>query len=309
MNKKKIPLIAVVGPTASGKTALAIELAKRYNGEIISADSMQIYKGMPIATAAPTKEEKKEAVHYLTEFLEPTEKFSVADYILKAKEIAEDIHNRGKMPILVGGTGLYVNCLIDGIKFSEEKNDSAVRKSLEDEYDKIGGEEMLSRLAVFDKETADRLSANDKKRIVRAFEVYRVTGVTLSRQKEISREDGSPFFSTIIGIAYNDREKLYERINLRVEKMLSQGLLEEAKAFDFGPTSSQAIGHKEFKPYFEGKISLEEAVENLKKETRHYAKRQMTWFRKRTDVNWIYADSENVLNRAIEIIERNKENV
>lgn len=305
-NITKKPIVVVVtGPTASGKTGLGIALAQRFNGEIISADSMQIYKGMSIASAAPTKSEREQAVHHLVEFLEPEQRFSVADYVAIAKEKIGDIISRGKFPIIVGGTGLYINSLIDGIEFCGQKTDEDVRKRLESDFEAVGGEEMLSRLAQIDEKTAKRLNPADKRRIIRAFEIYETTGITLSQQNEISRKNGKPYDEIMIGITYSDREKLYERINIRVERMLEEGLLQEAeKMCNKGITAAQAIGHKEFKNYFDGNITLSEAVETLKRETRRYAKRQLTWFRRDSRINWLYADNDDVLKRAVEIIER-----
>lgn len=300
----KIPVIVVVGPTASGKTSLGIEIAKKYNGEIVSADSMQIYKGFPIASAAPTKEEKAQVVHHLVEFLEPNVKFSVADYVKLAKEKIEEVYSCGKIPVIVGGTGLYVSSILNGISFIEQKTDEKIREALEEEYDKFGGEEMLKKLSAFDPETANRLSAGDKRRIIRAFEVYKTTGITVTKQNELSMATESPYEPLVIGITYKDREKLYERINKRVDIMLENGLLEEAKGFaDKGITAAQAIGHKEFFPYFRGEISLNEAVETLKRETRRYAKRQLTWFRRDERINWIYADEDDIVKNAMMIIE------
>lgn len=301
--KQKIAVIVVVGPTASGKTSLAIEIAKQYNGEIVSADSMQIYKGFPIASAAPTDEEREQAVHHLVEFLEPDVKFSVAEYVALANEKIRDIYYRGKTPVVVGGTGLYINSLIDGIVFGEQKTDINLRQELEKQFDTLGGEEMLRRLSEFDREAAERLNIGDRRRIIRAFEVYKLSGITISEQNRLSKAKESPYSPVMIGITYKDREKLYERINKRVDIMLENGLLEEAKSMrNKGITAAQAIGHKELIPYFNGEISLDEAVETLKRETRRYAKRQLTWFRRDERINWIYADEENVYNRANEII-------
>lgn len=303
-NNKKIPIIAVVGPTASGKTSLGIAVAKRFGGEIISADSMQIYKGFPIASAAPSDEEKKQVPHHLVEILEPTEKFSVADFVSLAGKTIKEVHSRGKIPVIVGGTGLYINSLIDGIVFNSEKTDETLRENIEAEFDRLGGEIMLKRLYEIDKETASKLSVSDKRRIVRAFEVYRSTGLTISEQNELSKKDGSPYEPVIIGINFADRENLYNRINNRVDIMLQNGLLEEAeKSVNKGITAAQAIGHKELVPYLNGECSLDDAVEILKRETRRYAKRQLTWFRRDNRINWIYADEEDFLNKAFQIIE------
>ena len=303
MNKPKV--IFVVGPTASGKTGLAIKLARRFNGEIVSADSMQIYKGISIASAAPTEEEKQLAVHHLVEFLEPEIKFSVADYVVLARKVIEDIISRGKLPIIVGGTGLYIDALIEGIEFTDEKTSSDVRENIEKEYDDIGGVEMLRKLSEIDASTAEKLSPNDKKRIVRAFEVYYTSGITITEQNKRSKINGKPYDETVIGISCYDREKLYERINKRVDLMVQSGIIEEAKSMrDKGYTSAQAIGHKEFYDYLDGKVSLEEAIEKLKRETRRYAKRQLTWFRKNENINWVYSDIHNAEVAATELLER-----
>lgn len=303
-NKEKIPVIVVVGPTASGKTALGIAIAEKFGGEIVSADSMQIYKGFPIASAVPSEEEKRGIKHHLIEFLNPDEKFSVADYVGVAGEVIEKIYISGKIPVIVGGTGLYVNSLVDGIKFCQEKTDENLRRSIEAEFDSLGAEKMLKKLYEIDRETAEKLSVSDRKRIIRAFEVYRSTGKTISEQNRLSKEIESPYEPLMIGITYDDREKLYDRINKRVDIMLKDGLLDEVRqSTNKGITAAQAIGHKEFIPYFDGKISLEEATETLKRETRRYAKRQLTWFRRDERINWIFADKEDVVKKAYEIIE------
>lgn len=306
MENKKIPLICVVGPTASGKTDLGIKLAKKYNGEIVSADSMQIYKGISIASAAVSSEEMQGVKHHLLEFLELTDTFSVADYVNLAKKTITDIYSRGKQPILVGGTGLYVNSLVDGITFAEQKNDGKIRKELEEELGEYGAEYMLEKLKKVDPEAAEKLHPNNSRRILRALEVYKTTGKTFTEQNELSKMGDNPFDTVIIGITYGDREKLYERINLRVDKMLENSLLKEAETtlpLENGVGAAQAIGHKELHKYLRGEMALEEAVETLKRETRRYAKRQLTWFRRRKDINWVFADTENVLEKAIEIID------
>lgn len=305
MTNKRIFTVAVVGPTASGKTDLAINIAKHFGGEIVSADSMQIYKGMPIASACPSQEQKAQVTHHLVEFLENTKEFSVADYVDTASKTIKSIAAENKLPVIVGGTGLYIDSLLNNLTFTAEKGDNAKREELEKRFDELGGEEMLKRLAIFDCQTAARLHANDRKRIIRAFEVYESSGISITKQNELSRLSDSPYDVVYIGITYNDREKLYERINKRVDIMLENGLLDEAKNnLNKGKTARQAIGHKEFIPYFNGEISLEEAVENLKRETRRYAKRQLTWFRRNENINWIYADCLDVNQAAFEIIER-----
>ncbi len=301
---EKIPLIAVVGPTASGKTALGVRLAKALGGEIISADSMQIYKDMPIAAAVPSEEEKGGIEHHLMEFCEVGTEFSVADYVNLAKQKIIEVYSRGKLPILVGGTGLYVNSLIDNISFAEEKKDLLLRERLEAQFDELGGEEMLRLLSQFDPDSAHRLNAGDRRRIVRAFEVYEQTGKTQTEQKAASRREPSPYNALMIGVTYRDRALLYGRINRRVDIMLENGLLEEAKKHCFNEKkgAGQAIGHKELAPYFKGECSLEDALEILKRETRRYAKRQYTWFCRDERINWIYADEEpDVLSAALKI--------
>ncbi len=306
---EKIKIIFVVGPTASGKTALGVNIAKAVNGEIISADSMQVYKDMHIASAAASKEEQCGIPHHLLEFLPYGEKFTVYGYVKAAREAAREIAARGKIPVTVGGTGLYVNSLIDNIEYCEENGSEEVRKRLEAEYDANGGEHMLAVLRSFDPDSAAALHPNDRRRIVRALEIAETTGLTKAQQKQISRQNESPFIPTVIGITYKDRQKLYDRINARVDIMMENGLLEEARAAYLRKESGtrgavQAIGHKEFFSFFEGEITLDEAVENLKRQTRRYAKRQLTWFGARDDINWIYADSDNVLSSAKRILER-----
>ncbi len=305
---KKIPIIVIVGPTASGKTSLSVALAKKLGGEIISADSMQIYKGMHIASAAPDREEKEGIPHHLFEFLDRNESYSVAEYIRDANIKISEVESRGSISILVGGTGLYISSLIDNLKFTEEKTDSKLRERLSDKYDAVGGEKMLTELSKFDPEAAKRIHPNNKKRVIRAFEIYMLTGHTLTEQNEASREEPSPFIPYIIGLKSEAREFIYDRINKRVDLMLKNGLLDEAReAFNTNgsKTSAQAIGHKEFFPFFEGKITKEEAIETLKRETRRYAKRQLTWFSRDSRVMWIDIDcTEDVVGEAISLLER-----
>lgn len=293
---KKIKTIFIVGPTASGKTALSIELAKNFGGEIICADSMQIYKGIHIASAAPDESEKCGIPHHLFEFLDLDTQFSVADYVKLAREKIKEIAARNKLPIIVGGTGLYISSLLQNIEFTEESNDNDLRESLEKLFDEVGAEEMLSRLAQFDPQTAERLHPNNRRRIIRAFEVYKLTGKTLTEQNENSKLNPSDLEPLVIGITYKDRELLYNRINKRVDLMLNNGLLEEAK-INFANNSNkggfQAIGHKEFYPYFNNEINLDEAIEVLKRQTRRYAKRQLTWFTKEQSINWLYPDEDS----------------
>ncbi len=289
----KIPVIAVVGPTASGKTSMSIEIAKRFSGQVVSADSMQIYEKMNIATAKPTEEEMQGIPHHLIGFQPINKKFSVAEYVTLAKEYINKIYADGDIPVIAGGTGLYVDSLLQNIQFSEENSNTEIREELTEMFDKKGAEYMLAWLTEIDPETAERLHLNDKSRIIRALEIYKITGKTMSEQNVISREEETPFDTLYIGINYRDRNVLYDRINLRVDLMLENGLLEEAKDFyniDSDKTACQAIGYKELAPYFRDENTLEECVEKLKLETRHYAKRQLTWFRKNENINWVYPD-------------------
>lgn len=296
MFKVKNPVVYIVGPTASGKTGVSIELAKRFNGEIISGDSMQIYKGMHIASAAPDEDEKRGIMHHLFEFLDPNENFSVSQYVKLADEMIADIHSRNKLPIVVGGTGLYISALSEHINFGDEDNDGSVRKSLEFMVERDGLDRMYERLKEVDPEAANKISPSDKKRIIRALEIYEISGMTKTERDAASKKEGKIYNNLIIGLAYEDREKLYERINLRVDFMLKNGLLDEAAQShknSGGGTSAQAIGHKELFGYFDGEISLEQAVEHLKMQTRRYAKRQLTWFKKVDGLRWVYMDRES----------------
>lgn len=295
----RIKVAAVVGATASGKTSLAVELAKRLNGEVLSADSMQIYKGLSIATAKPTEEEMRGIPHHLIDFVPLDEEFSVARFCQLGHEAIADIASRGKLPIICGGTGLYVDSLLNNIIFADVPSDEALRDRLNAEFDGYGGDALLERLRNIDPETAQKLSPADKKRIVRGLEVYELTGTTLSEFSRRSRAFPDRYNSVIIGIGYRDRQKLYDRINLRVDIMMQEGLLEEVKHFyseNAGKTVIQAIGCKELLPYLRGEQTLEEAVENLKRETRRFAKRQLTWFRRNDKIIWIYANELTSFN-------------
>lgn len=302
----KLSVLAVVGPTASGKTALSVELAKRTDGEIVSADSMQIYKGMDIASAKPTKDEMCGIPHHMMDFLPPETPYSVAQYTEAAALRIREIAARKKLPIVVGGTGLYVDSLLSHTQFVEAPTDMALRTCLDAQFEAEGGEEMLRKLAEFDPESAARLHPNNKKRILRAFEIYRLTGQTLTAALAQSHAVPSPFAPVYIGIAFRERAVLYDRINRRVDDMLERGLLDEACAFYKGSpeTAAQAIGYKELKPFLDGVLPLADAVENLKRATRNYAKRQITWFRRNGQIHWLYADEctpEQLLMQALEI--------
>ncbi len=289
----KIPLLAVVGPTASGKSALAVELCKRLNGEVVSCDSMQIYKGFSIATAVPDESEMCGIPHHMLSFANAGETFSVAEYCELAKQCIADINARGKLPVLCGGTGLYFNSLVDGITFADIEEKPELRYELEQRIAAEGGETLLCELAEFDKETADRLNPADHKRIIRAIEVYRCSGITMAEHIRRSRINAPSYRLCALGLNYSERDRLYDRINCRVDIMLKRGLIDEAKSFyerEPGKTAVQAIGYKEMKPYFDGKCSLEEAAENLKRATRRYAKRQLSWFRRDSRIFWLNVD-------------------
>ncbi len=305
----KQPLIVICGPTASGKTALSIAIAKALGCEVVSADSMQIYKGMQIATAKPTEAEMDGVKHHLVDFLDAGESFSVADYVRLAHKAIEDISNRGLVPLVCGGTGLYINSLIDNISFDETCTSTDLRDELLTLANEHGKAYLLEMLREFDPDTADKLHENNLNRIIRAIEVYKVTGVTMSETVKNSRLVESPYDVCMIGINYADRQHLYDRVNLRVDLMLKDGLLDEAESVlqnDSLKTSYQAIGYKELAPYFKGEASLDDCIERLKLETRHYAKRQLTWFRRDERINWIYPDEcrdfNEVVNKALEII-------
>ncbi len=292
--KDKIPVISVVGPTASGKTRLGVVMAKHFDGEIISADSMQIYEKMDIATAKPTTDEMCGIPHHLIGFLPPGESFSVAQFKELASRKIEEIRKRGKMPVIVGGTGLYVDSLLNNITFSENNSDEQLRAELRAKAEKYGVMSLIDELRSFDPESAERIEPNNVKRVIRAIEVYRTTGITMTEQNRISRLNESPYMAVKIGLKAADRQFLYERINQRVDIMAERGLLEEAKRIlqsDCSETAKKAIGYKELIPYFEGKAALGDVLDELKKQTRRYAKRQLTWFLRDKEIRWFDIDA------------------
>lgn len=308
---KKPLCIVIVGPTASGKSSLAVAVAKKENGEVVSADSMQIYKHMDIATAKVTKKEMDGVPHHLVDFVEPWESFSVAEFkelaLLKMRLISKS----GKTPVLAGGTGFYVDTVINNTNFLDyEKNET--REELLKKADEEGLESLWNKLFLVDAESALKIHKNDKKRIVRALELFKTTGKTMTDQRELSHLEESEFSFCIIGLTAENRQFLYDRINRRVDLMIQNGLLEETKAFfenEHSQTAKQAIGYKELKPFLDGEISLEEATENLKRETRRYAKRQLSWFRRNKNINWLYIDNESaetLLQKSLEIIKNFK---
>lgn len=304
MSKPKV--IVICGPTASGKTALSIELAKKINGEIISSDSMQIYKYMDIGTAKPNKEEMQGIKHHLLDFVEPNQRYSVAEFKKDAEAAIEEILAKGKTPIVVGGTGLYVDSLIYGIEYQDIELDEKYRRELEERVLKEGLEKLYDEAKKIDPQAMEKISQNDKKRILRVLEIYKATGKNKTEQEIESRKNGAKYDYKVFAINW-DREKLYERINKRVDIMIEQGLIQEVeqllKKYNEFPTAMQGLGYKEVVEYLHGITSKEEMIEKLKMETRRYAKRQITWFKKNKQTIWIepkdlqrILDEVNLLN-------------
>ena len=301
MAKPKV--IVICGPTASGKTALSIELAKKINGEIISCDSMQIYKDMNIGTAKPTLEEMQGIKHYLIDFISPDERYSVADYKKDAKIAIKEILNKGKTPIIVGGTGLYIDSLIYEIEYSDIEFDEQYRKELEEIAKKDGLETLYKMAKEIDEEAVKKISINDKKRIMRILEIYHSTGKNKTEQEIESRKKDVEYDYKVFALNW-EREKLYDRINKRVDIMIEQGLIEEVKEiqkkYNQFPTAMQGLGYKEVVDYLNGIYSKEEMIEKIKMETRRYAKRQLTWFRKNKQTIWL--NGEDDLQNNVNII-------
>lgn len=304
--ENNIPLLVIAGPTASGKTALSVELAKIYGGEIVSADSMQIYKGLNIATAKPTAEEMQGIPHHLIDFLEPNEPFSVADYVRLAGEKIRDINSRGKLPIVCGGTGLYISSLVENVKFDDTGSNAEIRMRLEKEAETYGNKYLWEKLEKVDPETAAKVHENNLPRVIRGLEVFEITGVPLSQHKINSRREASPYNACIIGLTASDRQFLYDRINRRVDVMTENGMVDECRrVYESGglATACQAIGYKELIPYFEGVCTLEECLDKIRLETRHYAKRQLTWFRRVDGISWVEIDKFDDLKKIIENVQ------
>ena len=300
---KKPKVIVICGPTASGKTALSIELAKKINGEIVSADSMQIYKDMNIGTAKPTQEEMQKIKHYLLDFVSPEERYSVANYKKDAKNAIKEIIKKGKTPIVVGGTGLYIDSLIYEIEYNDIKLDEKYREELEQIAEEKGLETLYNLANKIDPEAMKKISSNDRKRIIRVLEIYHSTGKTKTQQEKESRINEPEFDYKVFAINW-EREKLYERINKRVDIMLEQGLIKEVeelqKKYTKFPTAMQGLGYKEVVDYLNGKYDKEEMIEKIKMETRRYAKRQLTWFRKNKQTIWL--NGEEKIQNNINII-------
>lgn len=297
----KPKVVVIVGPTASGKTAVSIELAKRLNGEIISADSMQIYKEMNIGSAKPTEDEKQGIYHHMIDVVEPTENFNVAKYKEMAEECIKKILNKGKLPIIVGGTGLYVSTLTNGIEFSEIERDEEYRKELENIAEKENGAEVLfEKLKEVDPEAANVIDKNNVRRVIRALEIYKETGKT---KTQVDRESIKElkYDYRIFGMLW-DRQELYDRIDKRVDIMIEMGLVGEVKELyekGISSTAIQGLGYKEIIEYLDEKVTLEEAIEKIKQETRRYAKRQMTWFKRDKNIIWLNANRKEEVVSAI----------
>ena len=288
-------ILVIVGPTASGKTRMAVELAQRHNGEVISADSMQIYRTMDIGTAKPTKEEMGGIPHHMIDVADPEEDFSVARYVEMAARCVDDVLERGKLPIVAGGTGLYIDSLLSGRTFAPFSPDSALRGELERELAEKGGQAMLEALAQVDPEAAQRLYPNDHKRIVRALEVYRSTGKTITQHNRETQAIPPRYNALTIGLAFQDRQAMWRRIDQRVDEMVAAGLEDEVRRLltsGISPkcTAMQAIGYKEFTQALSGEMTWQEATDVVKLRSRQYAKRQLTWFGRNPNTRWVRWD-------------------
>lgn len=298
-------VIVICGPTASGKTKLGIEVAKRINGEIVSCDSMQIYKDMDIGTAKPTKAEQSEAKHYLIDFVSPDKRYSVAEYKKDAENVLEKIIKKNKQPIIVGGTGLYLNSLIYGIDYPNIETDLKYRKHLEEKVDEFGLEKIYNEAKEIDPQAIEKISKNDKKRILRILEIYHSTGKTKTQLEKESRQNGIKYDYKIF-VLNMPREELYERINKRVDIMIQEGLVEEVEKiinkYKEFPTAMQGLGYKEVLEYVEGKITKEEMIDKIKMETRRYAKRQLTWFKSYQNAVWLNSGDANNVDIILEEI-------
>lgn len=302
----KMPVVAVGGPTASGKTAFSVQLAKRLGGEVVCADSMQIYKGLDVGTAKATKEEMEGVPHHLMDFLPPEETFSVADFVEAANREVQAITGRGRLPVLVGGTGLYIESFLNGVRFAEQKTDPALRERLEKEAGELGAQAMHRRLAAIDPDYAATVHPNNVGRVIRALELYYSSGKTMSRQRAESLPETPPFDSMVFCLAPAERSELYRRIDVRVDRMLEAGILEEAKMVwenrERYRTAAQAIGYKEFFPCFEGTADLAACTDKLKQASRNYAKRQLTWFRRMENVIWLEPGNGQLVERAEKLV-------
>ncbi len=307
----KKPLIILTGPTAVGKTALSIKLAKAIQGEIISADSMQVYRGMDIGSAKVTTEEMDGVPHYLIDVLDPDEEFNVVVFQKLAREAMEKIYANGHIPIIAGGTGFYIQAILNEIAFTETETDDSYRKQLEQQAQEYGAQWLHDQLKEVDPQAAVDIHPNNVKRVIRALEFYKETGTKISEHNEAERQKQSPYNFAYF-VLNMDRQKLYERIELRIDQMLEQGLIEEVrqlqeKGCHAGMVSMQGLGYKEILAYLQGECTLEEAIYILKRDTRHFAKRQLTWFRREREVCWIEKEAyglkeEKMLDAMLQIL-------
>ena len=299
-------MVAIGGPTATGKTALSVALAKEFGGEVINADSMQIYRGLDIGTAKPTAEERQGIPHHLMDFLPPEAPYSVADFTAAAAPLIEQLNSAGKLPIVTGGTGLYITSLMKGTAFAPEKTDPAIRARLQTEADEQGSAALYARLQQIDPAYAEKLHPNNLPRVIRALELFEATGRRMSEQQRAALAAEPPYRSLCICLTCRDRAELYRRIDRRMDSMLQNGVLEEAKLVydnrETYRTAAQAIGYKEFFPYFAGEMPLNDCANRLKQATRNYAKRQLTWFRHQANGVWLYVDEEPPAPRAAELV-------
>ena len=299
-------MVAIGGPTATGKTALSVALAKEIGGEVVNADSMQIYRGLDIGTAKPTAEERQGIPHHLMDFLPPEAPYSVADFTAAAAPLIEQLNSAGKLPIVTGGTGLYITSLMKGTAFAPEKTDPAIRARLQAAADEQGSAALYARLQQIDPAYAEKLHPNNLPRVIRALELFEATGRRMSEQQRAALAAEPPYRSLCICLTCRDRAELYRRIDRRVDSMLQNGVLEEAKLVydnrETYRTAAQAIGYKEFFPYFAGEMPLNDCTNRLKQATRNYAKRQLTWFRHQADGVWLYVDEEPPAPRAAELV-------
>ena len=299
-------MVAIGGPTATGKTALSVALAKEFGGEVVNADSMQIYRGLDIGTAKPTAEERQGIPHHLMDFLPPEAPYSVADFTAAAAPLIEQLNSAGKLPIVTGGTGLYITSLMKGTAFAPEKTDPAIRARLQTEADEQGSAALYARLQQIDPAYAEKLHPNNLPRVIRALELFEATGRRMSEQQRAALAAEPPYRSLCICLTCRDRAELYRRIDRRVDSMLQNGVLEEAKLVydnrETYRTAAQAIGYKEFFPYFAGEMPLNDCINRLKQATRNYAKRQLTWFRHQANGVWLYVDEEPPAPRAAELV-------
>lgn len=294
MSQQRLPLVVLVGPTAVGKTACAIQLALRLHGEIVTADSMQIYKGMDIGTDKPTVEERQGVPHHLIDVVTPDKKFNVAMYRDAAQQTIARIHERGKLPIVSGGTGLYIRAILQEFLFPDKGSDAELRKKLQREAEQFGAQYLHDQLASVDSTSAKRIHPNDVRRVIRALEVYHTTGKTITEHIKQAKPQQERYNAVRIGLT-RPRKQLYERINNRVDALIARGLVEEVKQlyaqYEFEKTALQGLGYKEIIAYLRGEYSLQEAITTLKQKTRRYAKRQLTWFRRDPHIRWFDANT------------------